>query len=846
MLDSIRTSCGFNSGSFIATRASLAGLIMAAAGTPMAIAQSAAGLNALAQDNTAAAATPPAAPTQPAASDTQPTDRAPGMKNEDSRVEVLGESDQLIVDLHVNDEDLANVLELLSIQSQKNIVASKNVTARVTANLYGVTFFEALDAILHINGFGYIQRGNFIYIYTVEELKEIEKQSRQRVTAVVKLNYLTAIDAAEFVKPVLSEGGQIKTNGKTSTFQIPDTGPTGADEFASEAMLVIYDYEENVEEIKKLVTSLDTRPAQVLVEATILQTALTEANAFGVDFSLIGDLNFNDFVLPGGPLGVVDGLIAGESTGYSNGSATSSAKRVAPRDGNGRALTSTPGNTSGPGTFKVGFVGGNDVAVFLRLLDEVTDTTILSNPKILALNRQPARVLVGRKVGYLNTTSTDTSTTQTVQFLDTGTQLYFRPFVTNEGLIRLELKPQVSEAVIRDTRDATGAAVTIPDEITNELVTNVLVRDGQTVVLGGLFRESTTSTRRQVPILGDIPLIGNAFRGNEDDNQRSEIIFMITPNIVNDNILLDQGKRAGETVQRARVGAREGMLPFSRDRMTGELLVEAQRLADEGNTEKANWKVRQALAMNPHQPEAIALRERLTGKKSTTIDRSLLSHIFHGGSQPAPANGVSETKPMPSGSSEINPTPSTDSTPVATNVVPETTPVVEQPSQTTVAEATVVETPVVQTPVTQTEVAQTPVAQTEVAQTPVVETPVAETPVVETAVASAQPVVTTEPSTFAVAEPVGTSVTPVTPDSTEPVATPVATVTSVTTEPVAIASIVPAPIPETSTDVSPEASQRRLSLIDRLFSFFTVSPAISSPQNATAAADDHAATPEAR
>src|SRR5262249_23249315 len=142
-----------------------------------------------------------------------------------------------------------------------------------------------------------------------------------------------------------------------------------------------------------------------------------------------------------------------------------------PDGAGGTGVVGTAGNTAGPATLKVGIVS-NDVAVFMRLLDEVTDTTLLSHPQIMALNRQAARVLVGRKVGYLNTTSTDTATTQTVEFLDTGTQLYFRPFVTNEGMIRMELKPQVSEAVIRDTKDATGAAVTIPDEITNELVTN--------------------------------------------------------------------------------------------------------------------------------------------------------------------------------------------------------------------------------------------------------------------------------------------------------------------------------------------------------------------------------------
>lgn len=543
--------------------------------------------------------------------------------------------EHLIVDLHVNDEDLANVLEMLSIQSQRNIVASKNVSARVTANLYGVTFQEALDSILHVNGYGYIERGNFVYVYTLDELKEIEQNSRVRVAKVLKLNYLNAIDAAEFVKPLLSEGGQIKTNGKVLNFVV-STMPVGNEEYANNATLVIYDFEENVGEIERLVKELDSRPQQVLVEATILQTTLNEANAFGVDFSIIADQNFLDFVGPGGPLKVVDSMITGKGGQLSGGSATAV---PVPNGGGGAGVVGTAGNTSGPATLKVGVVS-NDVAVFMKVLDEVTDTTILSNPKIMALNRQPSRVLVGRKVGYLNTTSTDTATTQTVQFLDTGTQLYFRPFVTTEGMIRMELKPQVSEAVIRDTTDATGAAVTIPDEITNELITNVMVRDGQTIVLGGLFRESTQSTRRQVPFLGDVPILGTAFRGHEDETQRSEIIFLITPTIMNDNVLTLQGENGKSAVERARVGAREGLLPFSRDKLTSQMLVEAERLANEGKTEEALYKVNKALKMNHQAPDAIALRERLSGKASKWPGRSILKDIMKSEGAGAPRPGA--------------------------------------------------------------------------------------------------------------------------------------------------------------------------------------------------------------
>ncbi|MDX9910750.1 MAG: secretin N-terminal domain-containing protein [Phycisphaerales bacterium] len=567
--------------------------------------------------------------------------------------------ENLIVELHVNDEDLSNVLQMLSIQAQKNIVTSRSVSATVTANLYGVTFYEALDAILHVNGYGYIEKGNFIFVYTVEELEQIEQASRQLVAKVRKLNYLNAVDAAEFVTPLLSERGQIKTNGKTEDFPTGGTGPVGADQFANEATLVIMDYEENVAEIERLLQELDTRPAQVLVESTILQVTLNESNAFGIDFSIIGDLNFADFGGLGGPLQSVNGLIRGEGSQVTNGGSTT--VPVPGPDGRGGGAASNVANLNGPSTFKAGIVY-DDIAVFLRMLDEVTDTTIISKPKILTLNRQPARVLVGRKVGYLSTTSTDTSTTQTVEFLDTGTQLYFRPFVTNDGLIRMELKPQVSEASIRDANDATGAAVTIPDEVTNELTANVMVRDGNTIVLGGLFRESTTATRRQVPVLGDIPIVGAAFRGHDDASKREEIIFMITPSIIADQALAEMGERAADYVDYSRAGAREGLLIWSRERQSNQLLVEAQRLSREGKNDLALKKVQRSLALYPQSPDAVKMREKLLRERTTWHNRSLLDDTIHNDITKAMSDSGSAAKANPnSGFTGVNPNNATAS-----------------------------------------------------------------------------------------------------------------------------------------------------------------------------------------
>lgn len=597
---------------------------------------------AMAQTASKPASTPPAAPA-PHVSKPEPAFESQGMRNPLDKTPTAGQAtnggdvqvdENLIVDLHVNDEDLANVLQMLSIQSQRNIVASKSVSATVTANLYGVTFYQALDAILHVNGYGYIERDNFIYVYTLAEIQEIEKTLRKKVNKIINLNYLNSTDAAEFAKSLLSEAGTIKVNGKPEEFNL-GTNPVGGEDFAHSSTMVVFDYEENVAEIENLVQQLDTKPQQVLVEATILQSSLSEANAFGVDFAAIADLNFTDFTKLGGPLKAIDGLISGggnQSSGSSgsgsggSGSGSGSTTTAIPSDDKGGGFVSSPGNTAGPGTLKLGIVA-SDVAAFVRFLDEVSDTTVLSRPTVMTLNRQPAGVLVGRNVGYINTVSTDTSSNTSLATISTGTQLFLRPFVSKDGTIRMELKPKVSEPVFRSVTGPNGSAISIPDEITNELTANVMVKDGQTIVLGGLFREGVQASRRQVPGLGDVPVIGAAFRGHDDATNRSEIIFLITPTLVNDETIMAQGERAMGLVENTRTGLRNGLLPWSRDKRSSQHLIEAERLAAAGDIDAALNRVNRAISMNPFQPEAIAMRERLMNEKEYWPTRSLMNEI---------------------------------------------------------------------------------------------------------------------------------------------------------------------------------------------------------------------------
>ena len=525
------------------------------------------------------------------------------------------------VTLAVQDTDLGQVLEMLAIQFQKNIITSRNVTATINANLFDVTLDEALHAILEVNGFGYRSEGNFIYIYTQTELEEIEARKRRRESRTYELDHIAAADAREMIEPLLSEGGRAVARGEVTAGFTATDSDGGADEYAFTTRLVVNDYPEILEAIAALITEVDTAPRQVLVEATILQSNLNEENAFGIDFGAISSLNFTDL---SNPLSAVSNLLAGNDSGPDVPATGSTG--FSPGDNRAFGLQSTVGNTAAAGGLKVGVIR-SDVSVFLRLLDEVTDNTVLARPKIMCLNRQRAEIVVGTQLGQITTTVTETSRTQSIEYVETGISLRFRPFIAQSGMIRMELTPTVVDGFDREVL-VDGGATTVIDKFENRLTTNVRVRDGETMVLGGLYRERNQSQRRQVPVIGDIPLLGAAFRGHDDIVRRDEIIFMITPTIVKDDLLWKIGSETMGYTDRVILGSRQGLLPFSRERTTAGHNNRAYEAFERGDVDRAAYHLNNSLRLNPVQPEMARFRQRVLGEGSRNYERSLLERIL--------------------------------------------------------------------------------------------------------------------------------------------------------------------------------------------------------------------------
>ena len=397
---------------------------------------------------------------------------------------------------------LPQVLNMLAIQSRRNIITSKRVgNVSVTASLFDVSFYEALDAVLHIASLCYEENGNFIYVMTCDEKVQRAQANRVLEDRVFYLDHVSVGDAEALARPLLSEKGSMSKLGEVQSGFAPSATDAGGDQWAHEPVLVVRDYSENLDAIEELLVDVDTPPKQVMVESTILVTKAHGDYAWGTDVSVLLKADFTSLLNPLNPVGWLQNT---------NNDAGGGAPTGTPTD-NALGIQSTVGATTDRGGFKLGVLNEN-VGVFMRLLDEVSDTTILARPKILALNRQRAQVLVGERVAYLSTTQTETSATQTVQFLETGINLILRPFISRDGSIRMELYPSVSEARLRLIGDPGGLGLTtVPDEFTNEITTNVRVRDGETVVLGGLFKDKAVINRRNVPGLGDLPLVGDAF-----------------------------------------------------------------------------------------------------------------------------------------------------------------------------------------------------------------------------------------------------------------------------------------------------------------------------------------------
>lgn len=522
----------------------------------------------------------------PLPTDAGPPSTEPSARLDENRIAV---TETGALDIHVRDTEVDVILEAISFQTRANIVSTQAVKGQVSANLYAVSLNEALDAILTPNGFAYRRSGSTIFVGTLEE---IAAQLPPPETRVFRLLYLTRGEATTVLRGVLSAKGKIGNSDETSsTAASSDTsGKTTQGGPTTVEYLVVSDSAERLDAAARLLEQLDIRPRQVLIEATILRASLNEANQFGIDFTLLGGIDF-------------------QSVGSSSAATTNVITGELPADD--LQHTTMNANTNLIGDLTRGFTFGiidNSIAGFIKALESVTDVSVIANPKVLALNRQDAQVIVGRRDGYITTTVTETAAVQKVEFLETGTQIRIRPFINDDGTVRLIVHPKDSNGGL--------TAANLPFEETTEAQGDILINDGHTVLIGGLFRERTVASREQVPVIGNIPLLGMLFQRQSNDTVREEVIILLTVHVLKDT--RDEAARQErllDDIERIRVGSRKGLLATGRERLAQAYYQEALRQYEQGELDRALLNVRMALHNQPRHLTALKLKEELLGKR---------------------------------------------------------------------------------------------------------------------------------------------------------------------------------------------------------------------------------------
>ncbi len=496
----------------------------------------------------------------------EPAVSAPGTPPR-AKTTVDGEGDGKLR-IRIYGEDIHTVLDMLSEQGNLNILASKGVEGKVSAILNDVDIESALKAILKSTGYVYRREGKFIFVGTPEDFTNIEQGMDRVGTRVYRTNYVTAAELKTLVTPLLTEKiGVISVSTPSEAGIASNDSIAGGDRFSGSEVLMVRDYEAVLSQIDQLVAEVDVRPLQVAIEAMILSVKLQDKDTFGVNFEFLSQ-NPNLAVGLGSPAATLKDF----------------------------ALN---------GGLKFGLLDGN-VGTFIEALESVADTNVVANPRLMVLNKQRAEIQIGEKKGYINQTVTETSSSKSVEFLDIGAQLRLRPFISSDGMIRMEVHPELSDGDVKVEND-----FTLPNKEITQVTTNIMVRDGCTVIIGGLIREQLATTTTQVPVLGNLPLVGFAFRQSNETIERREVIVLITPRIVYEPGMCQEGQHGACEFMRRQHTYADKMSPFGKRSIARRYFRLADAAYAEGDCDKALRFAEMAVQFDPMDRAALELRSNI-------------------------------------------------------------------------------------------------------------------------------------------------------------------------------------------------------------------------------------------
>ncbi len=421
------------------------------------------------------------------------------------------------IDLDFNNADIHNILRLLAEVGGVNIVTSDDVSGAVTIRMRNVPWDQALEVILQAKGLGMVRRGNLIRVApleTLEKERELAIARRKQLeelepleTRLVPVSYATAGDLEPRVEELISERGSVSVDERTN-------------------VLIVRDIAENLDDVEELVRTLDTQTPQVLVEARIVEATSQYVRDVGIQWG--GDVTLS--TATGNPTGLIFpssvGVAGGNYTPSSNTAGLSPFSPTVTSPNYAVNLPATTGDGAGGALgLTLGSLGGMvNVAVRLSAAESNGVVRIISSPRILTLDNHEAHISQGTLIPYSQVSAQGVQTA----FQEAELELRVRPHVTSDGSVSMHVK------LTRDEPDFTRTSARgDPTILKREAETDLLIEDGHTAVIGGIYTRNTGRTVDSVPFFGDIPILGVLFQRRRVRDERNELLIFLTPRIVN-------------------------------------------------------------------------------------------------------------------------------------------------------------------------------------------------------------------------------------------------------------------------------------------------------------------------
>jgi type IV pilus assembly protein PilQ len=420
--------------------------------------------------------------------------------------------------LNFQDIDVRSVLQLIADFTDLNLVASDTVAGNITLRLQNVPWDQALDLVLKTKGLDKRQVGNVLLVAPADEIAARERQeleSQKQIAELaplrrelIQVNYAKAADMAKLFQSVTSADGSADVRGSVTVDDRTNS-------------IIAYQTQERLDELRRIIAQLDIPVRQVMIEARIVEANVNYDKALGVrwggasrrgNWSLYGKDGATSFddgqaFLPGsdtvGDFTLEDG--------------------VAPVPFVDMGVA---GSTSGIG---IGFLTDNLVLdLQLSAMESSGNGEIVSQPKVVTADKETAKILKGQEVPYQEASSSGATTTS---FKEAALSLEVTPQITPDNRIIMEVK------VTKDAPDFQRAINGVPPINKNEVNAKVLVSDGETIVIGGVFENTQTKAVEKVPFLGDMPYLGRLFRRDIVRDNKTELLVFLTPRIMNNQAI---------------------------------------------------------------------------------------------------------------------------------------------------------------------------------------------------------------------------------------------------------------------------------------------------------------------